>query len=41
MKLMNTVRAGASGVVREIRARDGSLVEYGETLLRIDPREPG
>ena len=41
MKLMNTVRAGARGVVREIRARDGTLVEYGETLLTIDPRVPG
>jgi len=40
MKLMNTVRAGTSGVVREIPARDGALVEYGETLLLIDPREP-
>jgi len=39
MKLMNTVRAGARGVVREIRAQDGMLVEYGETLLLIDPRE--
>jgi acetyl-CoA carboxylase biotin carboxyl carrier protein len=35
MKLMNTVRAGARGVVREIRARDGVLVEYGETLLTV------
>ena len=35
MKLMNTVRAGESGVVREIRARDGALVEYGEILLTI------
>lgn len=41
MKLMNTVRAGTSGKVCEIRAGDGSLVEYGETLLSIDPREPG
>jgi acetyl-CoA carboxylase biotin carboxyl carrier protein len=40
MKLMNTVRAGASGVVREVCARDGDLVEYGEVLLRIDAREP-
>ena len=39
MKLMNTVRAGTRGVVREIRARDGTLVEYGEALLLIDPRE--
>jgi acetyl-CoA carboxylase biotin carboxyl carrier protein len=41
MKLMNTVRAGVAGVVREIRARDGALVEYGETLLLIDARESG
>ena len=40
MKLMNAVRAGARGVVRDIRARDGALVEYGETLLLIDAREP-
>ena len=38
MKLMNAVRAGVRGVVREIRARDGTLVEYGETLLLIDAR---
>ncbi len=35
MKLMNTVRAGVRGRVTEILARDGVLVEYGETLLRI------
>jgi len=39
MKLMNAVRAGTRGVVREIRARDGVLVEYGETLLLVDARE--
>jgi len=39
MKLMNAVRAGTRGVVREIRARDGALVEYGETLLLVDVRE--
>lgn len=39
MKLMNTVRAGVSGTVREFRARDGALVEYGEVLLTVDPRE--
>jgi acetyl-CoA carboxylase biotin carboxyl carrier protein len=39
MKLMNAVRAGVRGVVQEIRARDGALVEYGETLLLVDPRE--
>ena len=35
MKLMNTVRAGVRGTVTEILARDGGLVEYGETLLRV------
>jgi biotin carboxyl carrier protein len=36
MKLMNTVRAGAKGSVREIVAIDGVLVEFGQPLLRID-----
>jgi acetyl-CoA carboxylase biotin carboxyl carrier protein len=35
MKLMNTVRAGVRGTVTEILARDGTLVEYGATLLRV------
>jgi acetyl-CoA carboxylase biotin carboxyl carrier protein len=35
MKLMNTVRAGARGTVAQICARDGALVEYGETLIRV------
>jgi acetyl-CoA carboxylase biotin carboxyl carrier protein len=35
MKLMNTVRASVRGTVTEILARDGVLVEYGETLLRV------
>lgn len=39
MKLMNTVRAGARGIVRQVCARDGNLVEYGEVLLTIDARE--
>jgi len=41
MKLMNTVRAGAPGVVRAIHARDGELVEYGEALMVLAPRESG
>ena len=41
MKLMNAVRAGTRGVVREIRARDGTLVEYGEILLLVDARGTG
>ena len=35
MKLMNSVRAGVRGTVTEILPADGTLVEYGETLLRI------
>jgi acetyl-CoA carboxylase biotin carboxyl carrier protein len=35
MKLMNTVRAGLRGTVLEILARDGTLVEYGEALVRV------
>ena len=35
MKLMNTVRAGVRGTVTQILGRDGVLVEYGETLLRV------
>ena len=35
MKLMNTVRAGMRGAVTEILARDGELVEYGQTLMRV------
>lgn len=35
MKLMNTVRAGVRGQVVEVLPADGSLVEYGETLLRV------
>jgi acetyl-CoA carboxylase biotin carboxyl carrier protein len=35
MKLMNTVRAGVRGKVSQILGRDGALVEYGETLIRV------
>jgi acetyl-CoA carboxylase biotin carboxyl carrier protein len=37
MKLMNTVRAGVSGEVLRIDARNGELVEYGETVLFVRP----
>lgn len=40
MKLMNTVRAGVRGRVTEILARDGALVEYGETLIRVGRSSP-
>lgn len=35
MKLMNTVRAGVRGTVTEILPADGTLVEYGEVLMRV------
>lgn len=38
MKLMNTVRAGVSGEVLRIDARNGELLEYGETVLFVRPR---
>ena len=35
MKLMNTVRAQVRGIVAEVLAADGALVEYDEILLRV------
>ena len=37
MKLMNTARAGVSGEVIEIVARNGELVEHGEVLMLVRP----
>lgn len=37
MKLMNSVHAGVKGEVVEILAANGTLVEYGEILLRVRP----
>lgn len=37
MKLMNSVHAGVKGEVVEILAANGTLVEYGEALLRVRP----
>jgi acetyl-CoA carboxylase biotin carboxyl carrier protein len=34
MKLMNTVRAGVTGVITEILPADETLVEFGEVLMR-------
>ena len=38
MKLMNPVHAGTSGVVVEIVAPDGALIEHGQVILRLEPR---
>lgn len=37
MKLFTTLRAGTSGHVREIYAKDGELVEFGQPLFLIEP----
>jgi acetyl-CoA carboxylase biotin carboxyl carrier protein len=37
MKLMNSVPAGVAGVVLEITAPNGEMVEHGQTLIRIQP----
>lgn len=35
MKLMNTVRAGAGGIVTAIHASNAEMVEYDQPLIRI------
>ena len=35
MKMMNEVKATTSGVIKEICAQDGNLVEYGQNLFII------
>lgn len=37
MKLMNSIPAGAAGVVREIVAANAQAVEYGEVLMVVEP----
>jgi acetyl-CoA carboxylase biotin carboxyl carrier protein len=37
MKLFTTVRAGMSGIVREICVKDGQMVEFGQELMWIEP----
>lgn len=37
MKLFTTIRAGMTGTVREIVAQDGDMVEFGATLMWIEP----
>lgn len=36
MKLMNSVVAGAAGVITAIHCTDGELVEHGQTLFSVD-----
>ncbi|WP_395000620.1 acetyl-CoA carboxylase biotin carboxyl carrier protein [Sphingomonas sp.] len=37
MKLFTTLRAGVTGVIREIYASDGDLVEYDQPLFLVGP----
>jgi acetyl-CoA carboxylase biotin carboxyl carrier protein len=37
MKLMNSVSAGVAGVVVQMVAPNGEMVEHGQTLIRIQP----
>ena len=38
MKIMNELPAEISGVVKEILVKDNQTVEYGQVLMRIDPK---
>ena len=38
MKLMNSIPAGAAGLVTQVLVEDGAAVEYGQPLLVIEPR---
>jgi acetyl-CoA carboxylase biotin carboxyl carrier protein len=39
MKLMNSIEAGARGVVKEIVVENAGAVEYGSVLMLIEPRK--
>jgi acetyl-CoA carboxylase biotin carboxyl carrier protein len=39
MKSFSSVLAGVRGTVRDILAKNGELVEYGETLVLIEPEQ--
>lgn len=38
MKVLNDIRAGASGIVREILVKNGEPVEFGQPLFRLESR---
>jgi acetyl-CoA carboxylase biotin carboxyl carrier protein len=39
MKLMNTINAGVRGVISKICVENEQMVEYGQTLMIIDPAQ--
>ena len=40
MKSMNEIKADVSGVISDIRAQNGELVEFGQTIILIDQTTP-
>jgi acetyl-CoA carboxylase biotin carboxyl carrier protein len=36
MKMMNAIQAGVAGVIAEVCAENGQLVEYGQPLFRVE-----
>lgn len=39
MKLMNELEAEINGEVKEILVQNGEPIEYGQPLMRVDPRQ--
>ena len=39
MKLFTAVRAGRKGVIRDICVSDSDVVQYGQPLFRLEPRD--
>lgn len=37
MKMMNPIQAGVSGTIVEVCPENGTLVEYGQPLFRVEP----
>ena len=37
MKVMNEIKSGVSGTIREILVNNGSAVEYGQRLFLVEP----
>jgi len=37
MKVMNEIKAEASGVITEVCCKDGEAIEYGQVLFKVRP----
>ena len=40
MKVMNEIKSGISGTIKEILVKNGSAVEYGQPLFKVDTANP-